>query len=181
MNFENTEGVPNWYLIRTHPRQDDRAAENLRAWSVEVFAPRMLERRFNPFTDEPMLVVKPLFGGYLFARFILDDLFHKVRFTRGVHSMVSFGGYPIPVEEAIVDIIKSRTDKDGLVRIGEEINPGDRVIIKNGPLKGFTGIFERYLKESERVMILLNTVNYQAHVQVDKDLVKKCSEPVYGD
>ena len=48
-------------------------------------------------------------------------------------------------------------------------------IIKWRPLKNFVGIFERDVKDSDRVMILLNTLKYQAHLLLERELVKKIS------
>lgn len=173
MGKEGSEPVPRWYVVHTHPKQEDRADYNLRAWNIETFLPKFRERRHNPFTGEPLYVVKPLFTGYVFARFDLGSLYHKVRFTRGIHSLVSFGDSPNPVDEEIINIVRLRTGKDGFVRIGDELRPGDRVAIKEGPLKDFTGIFEREMKESERVMILLNTVGYQARALVERGVLKR--------
>jgi transcriptional antiterminator RfaH len=168
-----TELEPLWYAVHTHPKQEIRAEDNLRAWNIETFTPQFKERREHPFTGEPFSVVKPLFTGYIFARFDRESLYHKVRFTRGVHSLVGFADGPVPVDEEIINAIRSRIGKDGFVRVGERLMPGDQVIIKEGPLKDFTGIFEREMKESERVMILLNAVNYQARALVEKSMLKK--------
>jgi len=173
MYIEETEKKSCWYVVHTHPKQEDRAEFNLQAWKVETFKPSFRERRSHPFTGEPFYVTKPLFTRYIFARFDLESHYHKIRFTRGIHSLVSFGGNPIPVDDEIINAIRSRTGKDGLVKIGGDLRPGDAVEIKDGPLKGFTGIFEREMKESERVMVLLDTVNYQARVQIEGDLLSR--------
>jgi len=65
--------------------------------------------------------------------------------------------------------------EDGFVRIEEEIKPGDRVIVKDGPLKNFAGIFEREMKDADRIRILLETVSYQAHVEIEREIVRKAS------
>ena len=165
--------VPQWYVVHTHPKQETRADYNLRVLKIDTFTPQLKERRERAFTGEPYFAVKPLFTGYLFARFNLESLYHKVRFTRGIHSLVSFGDMPVQVNEEIVDIIRARISQDGFVHIGTSFSPGDRVAIKEGPLKDFTGIFEREMKESERVMIMLDTVSYQARVLVDKNVLRK--------
>lgn len=168
--------VPLWYVVHTHSKQENRAATNLVAWNVETFSPQLKERRQHPFTGESYVVIKPLFTGYIFARFDLEKLYHKVRFTRGIHSLVSFGDNPVPVSQEVVDTIRVRIGKDGFVQIGTTFTPGDRVVIRRGPLKNFTGVFEREMSDSERVMILLDTVNYQARLLVEKDILNKVHE-----
>ena len=49
---------------------------------------------------------------------------------------------------------------------------GDEVRIKDGSLKGINGIFDRTMKDKNRVMILLTAINYQASVVVERDLVQ---------
>ena len=164
-----------WYALHTHPKQEDRACSNLRVLGVPIFNPKIRERRYNQFTIMPTYVAKPFFPRYIFARFKISDLYHKVRFTRGVYSVVGFGEGPTSVDEGIIALIQSNVKEDGFVRIDEEIKPGDTVIVQDGPLKNFAGIFEREMKDTDRIRILLETVSYQAHVEIEKDMVKKAS------
>ena len=73
--------VPLWYVEHTHSKQEVRADCNLRVWA-STFAPQLKIRQENPFTGESQFVVKPLFTGYIFARFDLETLYHKIRFAR---------------------------------------------------------------------------------------------------
>lgn len=100
-------------------------------------------------------------------------MLRKVSFTRGVHNVVSFGDGPAPILDEVIALIKSYVAEDGFVRIGEGLKQGDAVIIEHGPLKNITGIFERAMKATHRVMILLTAVNYQGHIGVDEELIKR--------
>jgi transcriptional antiterminator RfaH len=162
-----------WFLIHTKPKQEERTISNLQAWNVETLSPRVRDWRYNQFTGERSPVIKPLFAQYVFARFDLERLFHKVRYTRGVQELVSFGNGPLEVDESIIDLVRSRIKKDGLVVIGDDLKPGDEVVIKDGTLKDFTGIFEREMNDCDRVELLLNSISYQARVQVERNLVSK--------
>ena len=126
---------PQWYVIHTKPKQEDRAISNLAAWQVESFTPKLAEVRLNFYTGNPQHIIRPLFPCYIFARFIASSLIAKVRFTRGVRNVVSFGDQPTPVENDLIDLIRLRTDRDGYVRIREILSPGDPVRVENGPLK----------------------------------------------
>jgi transcriptional antiterminator RfaH len=168
----NTWDALCWYLVHTHPKQEDRAQKNLSAWNVETFLPRLSQRLFNQFTGTTH-VIRPLFPRYIFARFRLNDLYHKVKFTRGIHSLVSFSDYPTAVEEGVIELIKSRIGKDGLVNPTEELKPGDRVIVQDGPLSNFEGIFDPEKNDENRVRILLQTVSYQAYLEIDREMVRK--------
>jgi transcription elongation factor/antiterminator RfaH len=174
-NKTTIEDTAQWYVIHTHPQQEDRAGSNLRVLGVPIFTPKIRERRYNQFTIIPSYVVKPLFPRYIFAQFKINDLYHKVRFTRGVYSVVSFGEGPTSIDEDIIALIQSNIKQDGFVRIDEEIKLGDRIMVKDGPLKNFAGIFEREMKAPDRIRILLETVSYQAHVEIERGMVKKAS------
>jgi len=167
--------VSQWYVVHTHLKQEERADSNLRYLGVETLYPKIKSRRVNEFSGATTYITKPLFPRYIFAKFNASRTLSKISFTRGVYYVVSFGGQPTPIDEDIVEIIKSRIDQDGLVRIGEELNQGDKVVIKAGPLRDFEGMFEQELKDQERVSILLDAINYQCRVVIPKDLVEKVS------
>jgi transcriptional antiterminator RfaH len=162
-----------WYALHTHPKQEVRADENLRSWNVETFTPRLRARRFNRNGRPPIPFTKPLFPRYIFARFRAAEFLHKVRYTRGVASVVGVGHIPTPIDDQVIAIIKSQSDADSIVKIGDGFKVGSEVVITEGPLKGLTGIFERNMKDSDRVMILLNTVSYQSHIVVERQALKK--------
>jgi len=173
MSVEKAHDLPEWYAVRTHPWQEDRAEFNLRSWQVETFNPRMREQRYNEFSGKPINLNRPLFPRYIFARFEIDRLLHKIWYARGVQSVLGFGAGPVPIADDLIDLIKSKVGGDGFVRTREELKPGDEVIIRQGPLKTFMGIFEREVKSTDRVILLLNAVNYQARVMVERHLVDK--------
>lgn len=162
-----------WYAIHTHPKEEDRATSNLNAWKVETFNPKIRERRLNPFTGAPIYEKKPLFPGYIFARFDAGILLSKIVFTRGVRQVVGFGSGPVPVEDDIINFIRERMDKDGLIHLEEELKRGDLVTVQDGLLGELSGIFEREVQGTDRVRILLNAINYQASIVIPKEQVRK--------
>jgi transcription elongation factor/antiterminator RfaH len=176
MNKIAIEDIARWYVIHTHLKQEDRASSNLRVLEIPIFDPKIRERRYNQFSIAPTYVTKPLFPRYIFAQFKVHDLYHKVRFTRGVYSVVSFGDGPTSISEEVIMLIRSNIKEDGFVRIDEGIRPGDRVMVKDGPLKNFAGIFEREMADTDRIRILLENVSYQAHIEIERDRVLKASK-----
>lgn len=173
MESTNLESAIRWYAIHTHPKQETRAESNLLAWNVETFVPRYRGRRANQFRTEPIFLVRPLFPRYIFARFDAGDIFHKVRYTRGVHSIVSVGGSPVPLDDELIDMMKARQDENGLIRLSDSIKSGDEVVVGAGNFSGFVGVFERRLKDSGRVMILLKATSYLIRVVVPENNVSK--------
>jgi transcriptional antiterminator RfaH len=166
-----------WYLVQTHPRQEDRAESNLKSFGIETLAPRFKDRRRNFYTGEVTLQAKHLFPSYIFANFVANDLYQKVRYTRGIRRLVTFGDSPTIVGEEIIAMIRCRVDEDGFARIDENLKPGDKVVITDGPLRTFAGIFEREVNTADRVRILLLAVSYQAHIEIQRNIPKKINRP----
>lgn len=174
MSLINTDTL-SWYVVHTHPKQEDRANTNLKSLRIETLEPRLRVNKFNEFTGKLTQIVKPLFPGYIFSRFRYNELFHKVRYTRGVHSLVSFNNKPAPVDDEIVELVRAQMGSDGFVKTLDDLKAGDEVRINNGRFQDFRGAFERGMPDSSRVRILLNTVSFQAHIVVDRALVTKVS------
>lgn len=155
-----------WYAIHTRPCQEKRAAENLNAWGIETLAP-WLPQGISPFP-------RPLFPSYIFARFDVGKMLHNIQFTRGILSVVSFGGQPAIVLDEVIDTIRKRVDSRGIiVRDTPLLKAGDPVLVGEGPLRNLKGVFERELPDGERVRILLETVAYSAHIEVVRSTVTK--------
>jgi transcriptional antiterminator RfaH len=171
-----TEGNSHWYVLRTNPGQEDRAASNLQAWGVEALNPKIRQGCYDKRNGRVNHVVKCLFSRYIFARFRASSMLHKIRFTRGVQSVVSFGGLPTPVDEDVINIIRHRTGQDGLVRMGDELKLGDTVTIKHGPFRNLIGIFEREVGDPDRVQILLTAISYQARVVIERGLIERVGQ-----
>jgi transcriptional antiterminator RfaH len=167
-----------WYVVHTHPKQEERTSSNLQAWGLETLSPKLVVNKCNPYTDRLTRVVKPLFPGYIFARFSFNHLYHKIRFTRGVHSLVCFSNRPAHVDEEIIDLIRSRIGTDGFVKTLAELKAGDEVVINQGRFQQLHGVFEREMQDADadRVTILLDSVSFQAHVVVDRALVSLVSQ-----
>ena len=168
-----TGDVPHWYAIHTNPKQEERAHYNLQDMGVESFAPKIKQRSYSRRVNTRGYIVKSLFPGYIFARFNSGVWLHKVRFTRGVHSVVKADGKPLSVDDEIIAAIESRIAPDGFVKLNDELQPGEKIIITSGVFSGLPGVFERKLKDKDRVVILLNTIGFQANLTLDLDQVKR--------
>ena len=167
--------ILSWYVVHTHPKQEDRTSENLISFGIETLAPKFRVKKYNEFSGKATQLSKPFFPGYIFSRFRFNELYHKIRFTRGVHSLICFNNKPIPVDDEIIDLVRSKMGGDGFVKNFEQLQAGDEVVINDGRFQNFYGVFEREMSDSDRVSILLNTVNFQAHIVVDRAMVKKAS------
>lgn len=175
MILEKLADSPRWYVVHTHVHQEERANENLRSWGIETLNAKLRTRRYNQFTGAPTYLAQPLFPRYLFAKFNAREQLPKIRFTRGVHTVVCFGDNPAPVNDDIIDIIRERIDENGFVKANDELKPGDKVVISAGPLRNLVGIFERQVKGSDRITVLLTAIEFQGRLVVDRNLVQRAA------
>ena len=173
LSSSTTINRPLWYAIYTRAKEEDRAEGNLEAWGVETFLPRIKEFRFNEYTHRRKSSVKHLFPRYIFAHFDAESFLHKVNFTRGVCKVVDFGNGPAPVDDVLIDTIRSQISAEGFVRGDEDFNCGESVMIKAGLFETLHGTVERDLEDCDRLVILLSSVSYQGRLMIEKALVKK--------
>jgi transcriptional antiterminator RfaH len=156
----NLSSEINWYAVQTRPGAEAAAQRSLESLDLEVLFPKTRRLRQRS-SSSARPAVKPLFPGYLFARFCPAQSLHSVRYSRGICRVLGAGPVPLPVEDEIIDDINARVADDGLVQLDEPSwQPGDRVEIENGPLQGWSGVFERALSDQRRIVILLNTVQH---------------------
>lgn len=160
-----------WYVIQTKPKKEGEATSYLSNKGVEIFSP--LIESFGYRNGRIGKELKPLFPGYIFGKFDLDEDYPIVRWGKGVKCVLGFGGYPVPLAEEIVLIIKERTDAQNIVRMRRDFKPNDVVRIKAGPLKDLLGIFERWVSDHERVRVLLNLIGYQPAVELHYSMLEK--------
>jgi transcriptional antiterminator RfaH len=160
-----------WYVIQTKPKKEEEAESYLTTKGVEMFSP--LIETFTLRNGRMNKELKPLFPGYVFGKFDLDQNYPLVRWARGVKKILGFGEYPTSISEEVVEIIKERTDAQGIVRIRHHFKPNDLIRIKTGPLKDLLGIFERWVSDSERARILLNLIGYQPSVEIHYSMIEK--------
>jgi transcriptional antiterminator RfaH len=160
-----------WYVIRTHPRQEFRAEQNLQAGGIEVFLPRIAARRSgrSPRATE----VSPLFPQYLFAQFEPGTRLHDVAYTRGVQAPLRIGADLAVVDDGAVAFLRSRVRADGLIKVGEPLEPGEKVVIEAGPFAALVGVVERFVSERERVIVLLTAVSTTLRVDLEIDAVRR--------
>lgn len=160
-----------WYVIQTKPKKEEEATAYLTMKGVGIFGPKI--EAFSLRGGKMVKEMKPLFPGYLFGKFDLTRDFPLVRWGRGVRNILGFGEYPIPVSEEVIQIIKNRTDGDGVIRKTVHFRPNDLVRIKSGPLKDLVGIFDRWVSDSERVRILMSLIGYHPAIEIHCSMLEK--------
>lgn len=167
----------NWYCIYTKPKHEDSVATRLgQLPDLEVFNPKLKRKKYRRLAVIDL--TEQLFPSYVFVRFDTrkSHYIHMIKYTRGVKRFVGDrDGIPFTVDQAIIDYIKSRMN-DGYVNLGRpKLSKGDEVRVNDGPFSGFSGIFLEEMKGRDRVLILLNSIHYQAKLVVKGEFVARAN------
>jgi transcriptional antiterminator RfaH len=157
--------------VRARAKQEQRAAANLVSSGVTTFLP--LIRQGGRTSAARARVPAPLFPRYLFVRCEIGACVRSIRYTRGVSNVLGTSEGPTPIDDAIIESIRSRIGEDGFVQLIDVFETGDSVEITSGPLEGLTGIFHASTSGAERVVLLLDAVNSQMRVTIDSSAVRK--------
>ena len=142
--------------MRTKTGKERWVRDQLNTSATEVFLPLLKARA--PRWGRMAVSVGPLFPGYVFAKFDLQQKYFDIKYMSGVRGIVSAGLDPLAVPAAIVNEIRRRGVDDVIEIPDKPFGKGERVLVVEGPFRGFEAIFQRYLSGVERVAILLSAV-----------------------
>jgi transcriptional antiterminator RfaH len=151
-----------WYLIKTKPRQEKKAKQNLENQSYEVFCP--IVKLNNKFVV--------LFPGYLFIQ--LNDIkqnFSPIKSTKGVLYFVRFGLNYAKAPTSVIEFIKANqhVTANNIKKLNQ-FKSGDKVQISDGPFENYMAIFKCY-RSDERVIILMNLLGHEQSLCMKKESV----------
>jgi len=149
-----------WFAIQCRSGAEAQVDFNLRTMFIETLLP-LARRPMRHARRIARMVVRPLFTGYLFARFSVGNSLRAVAFSRGVIRVLGTRGQPLVVDDAIIEDLRERIGSHGCVELCDApLAPGDAVRITSGPLRGWLGVFERQLSDDRRVEILIETLQH---------------------
>ena len=158
-----------WYLVHCKPREDARALEHLERQQFHCYRPMQISEVLRD--GHWYRRSEPLFPRYLFVR--LDcarDSWYAIRSTRGVHQIVQFNSYPLPVRDEIVDGIRARLAAPAVRE--PCLRPGERVQITEGAFSEFEAIFVAN-EGGQRVVLLLNVLQHDQRLIFPMRSVRK--------
>lgn len=160
-----------WFAIQSKPGREKEVQKRLSALGIEVFLPWLRARRRRH--GRPQWVLVPLFPGYIFAFLDLALSGKTARYVPGVKDFLKFGSHVAEVPQQIVDELRERCP-GGVAQIDPlRLTPGQIIRIQEGPFAGVEAIFERTLKDSERVAVLLDILGRQTKLELPAEAIEK--------
>lgn len=160
MNAYTEHPAKSWYLLQCKTRQDERAEEHLQRQGYTCF--RATYNRERRLKGQRRIVSESLFPGYLFIQLSPQDSWSPLRSTRGVSRIVAFGGYPLPISDALVDELQERDHQAIMTTL---FKPGESVRINEGPFAELEAVFLA-MEGEERVVLLMNFLQREQRISL---------------
>lgn len=155
-----------WSVVRSLPKREAFAAEQLGLRGYETFLPLIPAKRASA----------PLFAGYFFIRIV--EQWRVINRTLGVLCLVRVGDCPARCPDNEIEALRSRMDATGVIRLSPPPAPkarhvfakGERVKILAGPLQGFAALHTG-LSAAEKEIQLIGLLGAQRRIAVPGHLV----------
>lgn len=159
-----------WYPVYTHPRAEKKAYETLRSKGIEVYLP--MQRQLKQWSDRKKWVDEPFIKSYIFVR-INEFEQADVLQTRGVARFLYFSGKIASMPERQIGDLKLLMASSYELEVTEEnLQPGEKIVIKAGPLKGLEGEIIAYRSQKQLVLRLAN-LGYSIVIHVAASLISR--------
>ncbi|WP_454801064.1 UpxY family transcription antiterminator [Mucilaginibacter phyllosphaerae] len=170
MSSTVSNGNLKWYPVYTHPRAEKKAYDALIDKGIEAYLP--LQRRLKQWSDRKKWVEEPLLKSYLFVR-IADNNQAPVLMTRGVARFLYFSGKIAAMPDRQIDDLKLLLTSSLELEVTEEdLQPGEKIKIKAGPLKGICGEIIAY-RSQKQLLLRLENMGCSIIVNVAASLINR--------
>jgi len=170
----------NWYAIHTYSGYENAVARNLKqrteSLGVEdkifnVLVP--IEKKVKIKGGKRVTVEEKIYPGYVLVDMIVtDDSWYVVRNTPRVTGFIGSGVVPVPLEASEIEELFSRMGDDS-VKHKVDFEPGESVIIVDGPFKEFEGKVSEIDEDRGKVKVLVSMFGRETPVELDFLQVKK--------
>ena len=152
-----------WYAVRTKSRHEKLVRDRLFGQGIEQFLPTI--KRLSQWKDRKKEIEVPLFSGYCFARFAMEDRL-SVRKTYGVANIVGNGHGPEPIPDEEIDGIRLLIRSKLVYDAHPYLQQGAPVEVIRGPLQGVRGVLLRKASRY-RLVLAIHLIQHAAAVEID--------------
>ena len=163
--------MDSWYLLHTKPQSERQVAILLAQRGIQVFLPEIAHTN-----AKGTMRKKAFFPGYLFAFLKLNSVGQSLwMWTPGLRYIVKYGDQPVPVPDEVITLVKHKLSEMELSASSPkpQFELGEIVRIKHGPFEDLLAIFEGPTNPTNRVRVLLSTLNRAIRVRVELDALEK--------
>ncbi len=170
MDTKLNAGTCKWYPVYTHPRAEKKACQALVNKGIETYLP--LRRQLKQWSDRKKWVDEPFIKSYLFVH-INEHEQTEVMMTKGISRFIYFGGKITSMPDRQVDDLRLLMTSSLELEVTEEnLSPGEKIIIKAGPLKGMTGEVISY-RSQKQLALRLESIGCSIIIHVAASLISR--------
>ncbi|MGZ3758009.1 MAG: UpxY family transcription antiterminator [Mucilaginibacter sp.] len=163
-------GVSKWYPVYTHARSEKKAYQALISKGIEAYLP--LHRHLKQWSDRKKWVEEPFIKSYLFVR-ITEQNQAEVLMTKGIARFIYFSNKVASMPDRQIEQLKLLMASPYELEITEEnLQPGEKIIIKAGPLKGIEGEIIAY-RSQKQLLLRLEKLGCSIIVNVAAALIER--------
>ena len=155
--------TPRWYALRTRSRHEKVVRDQLAQQGIEPLLPTV--KRLNQWKDRKKEVEVPLFSGYCFVRFAMNQKLPVLK-TVGVVDIVGGGNGPEPIPEEEIAALQALMTSVLPYDPHPYLQEGMKVEVIRGPLQGVQGILLRKDKR-HRLILGVRLIQQAAAVEID--------------
>jgi transcription antitermination factor NusG len=152
-----------WVCLQVKSGGELRSALGLTERGYETFVPVFEQKR--QWSDRIKIVQAPLFTGYMFLRFNVENS-HPVVTAPGVLRFVGPGKMPTPIEDAEIDALQITAQTGLLCGPCAFLEVGQEVEVRLAPFVSLRGKIVRF-KNKQRLILSVNLIKRSVFVEVD--------------
>lgn len=154
-----------WYVVHTRTKAEHVAAGLMQgALGIPTYCPRIKFQRST--ARGKVWFIEALFPSYFFAQFNPATSLRAVRSSQSVLNVLEFGGNIVPVPDEVIATIRHEMAGQDIKEIHTPLQPGDSVLIAEGPMRGFQGVVHSLHRGEDRVRVLLDFLGSQHPVEM---------------
>lgn len=165
-----------WHVLHVLSNHEKRVAQHLEVRSVEHYLPIYRER--VKWTDRTVVAERPLFSGYVFARFTTRHRISVISTPGVLRLLGSEEGHLVPDEE--LTKVRLGLETGLTLRPHPNLAVGTRVQVRAGVFAGVEGVVSELRKQCRVILALSGTRQcFSLEAGVDELIVlnKPCPKP----
>jgi transcriptional antiterminator RfaH len=159
-----------WYPVCTLPRAEKKALKELTGRGITAYLP--LHRQLRQWSDRKKWIEEPLIRSYIFVC-VAHHALNEVLMTPGISRFIYFSGKVATIPDRQITELELLLASPFQLTITEEnLQPGEKILVKAGPLKGIQGEMIEY-RSQKQLLIRLETLGYAIIVQIAAAMIRR--------
>ena len=159
-----------WYPVYTHPRSEKKAYQALIDKGINTYLP--LHKQLKQWSDRKKWVEEPFIKSYLFVN-INKEQQTEVLMTKGISRFIYFSGQITAMPNRQIEDLKLLMASPYELEVTEnDLEAGEKIVIKAGPLKGMIGEIIAY-KSQKQLILRLENLGCSIIVHVSANFIER--------